>query len=56
MGSLSLLALQFLIWKGLETETPFVKITDTVYQGRWEMAPGTDMFFSQKGFVLWLLQ
>ncbi len=33
--------------QGLDTETPFLKLGDKIYEGRFEYTVGTHLFFEQ---------
>jgi hypothetical protein len=40
------------LWQGLDTETPFLKLGDKIYEGRFEYTVGTHLFFEQGRIVL----
>jgi hypothetical protein len=39
-------------WQGLDTETPFLKLGDKIYEGRFEYTVGTHLFFEQGRMTL----
>lgn len=37
---------------GIETDAPFAKVDDAIFQGKWQELVGTELLFSDKGEVI----